>query len=131
MLTRIHAFTSSKPYIGEQASLRNTIPSQQILKLLIREVGVDAERIYASESWGLSVSFLSIILLPIVRNAAEHAGAIVFAFKNNLDISLGVALGSATQISLFVVRIHLHKVLKFSFGFPSWLGIIDRNVTTM
>ncbi|KAK9153514.1 hypothetical protein Sjap_000994 [Stephania japonica] len=57
----------------------------------------------ASDSWGLSVSFLSIILLPIVGNAAEHAGAIIFAFKNKLDISLGVALGSATQISMFVV----------------------------
>ncbi|KAJ6381471.1 hypothetical protein OIU77_030202 [Salix suchowensis] len=57
----------------------------------------------ASESWGLSVSFISIILLPIVGNAAEHAGAVIFAFKNKLDISLGVALGSATQISLFVV----------------------------
>ncbi|CAH2064356.1 unnamed protein product [Thlaspi arvense] len=57
----------------------------------------------ASDSWGLSVNFISIILLPIVGNAAEHAGAIIFAFKNKLDISLGVALGSATQISLFVV----------------------------
>ncbi|GMY25494.1 vacuolar cation/proton exchanger 3-like [Fagus crenata] len=57
----------------------------------------------ASESWGLSVSFLSIILLPIVGNAAEHAGAVIFAFKNKLDISLGVALGSATQIAVFVV----------------------------
>ncbi|KAF8042165.1 hypothetical protein BT93_A0701 [Corymbia citriodora subsp. variegata] len=57
----------------------------------------------ASASWGLSVSFLSIILLPIVGNAAEHAGAIIFAFKNKLDISLGVALGSATQIAMFVV----------------------------
>ncbi|XP_015960944.1 vacuolar cation/proton exchanger 3 [Arachis duranensis] len=57
----------------------------------------------ASESWGLSVSFLSIILLPIVGNAAEHAGAIIFAFKNKLDITLGVALGSATQIGMFAV----------------------------
>ncbi|KAL5056765.1 hypothetical protein RYX36_028369 [Vicia faba] len=38
----------------------------------------------ASDSWGLSVSFLSIILLPVVGNAAEHAGAIIFAFKNKL-----------------------------------------------
>jgi len=38
----------------------------------------------ASNSWGISVSFLSIILLPIVGNAAEHAGAIIFAFKNKL-----------------------------------------------
>ncbi|KAM7256908.1 hypothetical protein ACFE04_012649 [Oxalis oulophora] len=57
----------------------------------------------ASDSWGLSVSFISIILLPIVGNAAEHAGAIIFAFKNKLDISLGVAMGSATQISMFAV----------------------------
>ncbi|XVF46734.1 hypothetical protein PTKIN_Ptkin03bG0052200 [Pterospermum kingtungense] len=57
----------------------------------------------ASESWGISISFISIILIPIVGNAAEHAGAIIFAFKNKLDISLGVALGSATQISMFAV----------------------------
>ncbi|KAG5584676.1 hypothetical protein H5410_045110 [Solanum commersonii] len=57
----------------------------------------------ASDSWGISVSFISVILLPIVGNAAEHAGAIIFAFKNKLDISLGVALGSATQIAMFVV----------------------------
>ncbi|KAI3694894.1 hypothetical protein L1987_77877 [Smallanthus sonchifolius] len=57
----------------------------------------------ASTSWGISVSFISIIVLPIVGNAAEHAGAIIFAFKNKLDITLGVALGSATQISVFVV----------------------------
>ncbi|KAG1363236.1 vacuolar cation/proton exchanger 1a [Cocos nucifera] len=57
----------------------------------------------ASESWGISVRFISIILLPIVGNAAEHAGAIIFAFKNKLDITLGVSLGSATQVSMFVV----------------------------
>ncbi|XP_030464374.2 vacuolar cation/proton exchanger 3-like isoform X1 [Syzygium oleosum] len=57
----------------------------------------------ASSSWGISVSFISVILLPIVGNAAEHAGSIIFALKNKLDISLGVALGSATQISMFVV----------------------------
>ncbi|KAI3786972.1 hypothetical protein L1987_41089 [Smallanthus sonchifolius] len=57
----------------------------------------------ASKTWGLSVSFMSIILLPIVGNAAEHAGAVIFAFKNKLDISLGVALGSASQILMFVV----------------------------
>ncbi|KAI3694656.1 hypothetical protein L1987_77624 [Smallanthus sonchifolius] len=64
----------------------------------------------ASKTWGLSVSFMSIILLPIVGNAAEHAGAVIFAFKNKLDISLGVALGSASQILMFVVR----KYAKFN-----------------
>ena len=41
----------------------------------------------ASESWAISVDFISIIVLPIVGNAAEHAGAIVFAFKNKLVIN--------------------------------------------
>ncbi|XP_009591669.1 vacuolar cation/proton exchanger 3-like isoform X1 [Nicotiana tomentosiformis] len=59
----------------------------------------------ASDSWGISVSFISLILLPIVGNAAEHAGSIIFALKNKLDISLGVALGSASQISMFVVPV--------------------------
>lgn len=57
----------------------------------------------ASNSWGVSIGFLSVILLPIVGNAAEHAAALIFAFKNKLDICLGVALGSATQISMFVI----------------------------
>jgi len=41
-------------------------------------------------------------LVPIAGNAAEHASAIVFAAKNRLDISLGVAVGSSIQIALFV-----------------------------
>ncbi|XXG85847.1 hypothetical protein AAC387_Pa11g0863 [Persea americana] len=57
----------------------------------------------ASKSWGVSVSFSSIILLPIVGNATEHAGAVIFAIRDKLDISLGVALGSSTQIAMFVV----------------------------
>jgi len=44
-----------------------------------------------------------VIILPIVGNAAEHASAIMFALKDKLDISLGVAIGSSTQISMFVI----------------------------
>ncbi|CAN6444891.1 unnamed protein product [Victoria cruziana] len=57
----------------------------------------------ASESLGMPISFISVILLPIVGNAAEHASAIMFAVKDKLDISLGVAIGSSTQISMFVI----------------------------
>lgn len=38
----------------------------------------------AADSWGLSVGFIGLILLPIVGNAAEHAGAVIFAFRNKL-----------------------------------------------
>eukprot|EP00227_Mantoniella_beaufortii_P012769 CAMPEP_0197582066 /NCGR_PEP_ID=MMETSP1326-20131121/5391_1 /TAXON_ID=1155430 /ORGANISM="Genus nov. species nov., Strain RCC2288" /LENGTH=434 /DNA_ID=CAMNT_0043146083 /DNA_START=258 /DNA_END=1562 /DNA_ORIENTATION=- len=57
----------------------------------------------ASASWDFSVAFISVILLPIVGNAAEHASAVMFAMKNKMDISLGVAVGSATQIALLVI----------------------------
>ncbi|XWS47273.1 hypothetical protein CRYUN_Cryun14cG0138300 [Craigia yunnanensis] len=55
----------------------------------------------ASTSLKIPVAFISVILLPIVGNAAEHAGAIMFAMKDKLDISLGVAIGSSTQIAMF------------------------------
>ncbi|KAG6549629.1 hypothetical protein Mapa_008607 [Marchantia paleacea] len=57
----------------------------------------------ASEMWDVPVAFISVIILPIVGNAAEHASAVMFALKDKLDISLGVAIGSSTQISMFVI----------------------------
>ncbi|XWS75934.1 hypothetical protein CRYUN_Cryun01aG0134200 [Craigia yunnanensis] len=55
----------------------------------------------ASTALKIPVAFISVILLPIVGNAAEHAGAIMFAMKDKLDISLGVAIGLSTQIAMF------------------------------
>jgi len=57
----------------------------------------------AAEDLGIPILFMGTILLPIVGNAAEHAASIIFALKNKMDISLGIAVGSATQISLFVL----------------------------
>ncbi|KAL8507878.1 hypothetical protein ACS0TY_018431 [Phlomoides rotata] len=57
----------------------------------------------ASVAMNIPVAFISVILLPIVGNAAEHAGAVMFAIKDKLDISLGVAIGSSTQIAMFVI----------------------------
>jgi len=47
--------------------------------------------------------FIGIILLPIVGNACEHASAIRFAVQDKPGLSIGIAVGSSTQISLFVV----------------------------
>eukprot|EP00262_Sarcandra_glabra_P020263 TRINITY_DN798_c0_g1_i1.p1 TRINITY_DN798_c0_g1~~TRINITY_DN798_c0_g1_i1.p1 ORF type:complete len:448 (+),score=41.24 TRINITY_DN798_c0_g1_i1:93-1436(+) len=93
--------SDEEPVIGFASAFTWLVGMTAVIALLSEYVVVTIED--ASESWGISVSFISIILLPIVGNAAEHAGAIIFAFKNKLDITLGVALGSATQISMFVV----------------------------
>lgn len=57
----------------------------------------------AANSANISAVFVAAIVLPIVGNAAEHAGAVMFAMKNKLDLTLGVAIGSSTQIALFVL----------------------------
>jgi Ca2+:H+ antiporter len=64
-------------------------------------------------SSGISKTFIGLILLPIVGNAgiswidgrtneAEHVTAVVVAYKNKMDLALGVAVGSSMQIALFV-----------------------------
>lgn len=54
------------------------------------------------ESSGLSKTFIGLIVIPIVGNAAEHVTAIVVAMKDKMDLAIGVAVGSLLQIALFV-----------------------------
>lgn len=51
---------------------------------------------------GISKTFIGLILLPIVGNAAEHVTACVVAWKDKMDLAIGVAIGSSMQIALFV-----------------------------
>ena len=50
----------------------------------------------------ISKTFIGLILLPIVGNAAEHVTAVVVAYKNKMDLAIGVAIGSSMQIALLV-----------------------------
>lgn len=54
------------------------------------------------ETAHISKTFIGLILLPIVGNAAEHVTAIVVALKDKMDLALGVAIGSSMQIALLV-----------------------------
>jgi Ca2+:H+ antiporter len=56
----------------------------------------------AIEDLGLSELFVGLIVIPIIGNAAEHSSAILFAMRNKVDITLEIAIGSSTQIALFV-----------------------------
>ena len=46
--------------------------------------------------------FVGLILIPLIGNAAEHASAVIFALKDRLDITIEIAVGSSTQIAMFV-----------------------------
>eukprot|EP00746_Dinoflagellata_sp_MGD_P017601 gnl/MRDRNA2_/MRDRNA2_140524_c0_seq1.p1 gnl/MRDRNA2_/MRDRNA2_140524_c0~~gnl/MRDRNA2_/MRDRNA2_140524_c0_seq1.p1 ORF type:complete len:467 (-),score=74.93 gnl/MRDRNA2_/MRDRNA2_140524_c0_seq1:86-1486(-) len=56
-----------------------------------------------SKALGLSETFIGIVVLPIVGNACEHSTAVIFALKDNVDLAIGIALGSAVQVSLLVI----------------------------
>ena len=56
----------------------------------------------AHDSLGIPLPFLSTIVLPIVGNAAEHASAILFAYKNKMEITLGVAVGEISWLELLI-----------------------------
>jgi len=51
----------------------------------------------------LSPTFVGLILLPIVGNVVEHLTAISMAMKDKMEIAMGIAVGSGTQVSMFVV----------------------------
>lgn len=50
----------------------------------------------------ISKTFIGLILLPIVGNAAEHVTAVIVALKDKMDLAMGVAIGSSMQIALLV-----------------------------
>jgi len=58
-----------------------------------------------SKQFGFGEMFVGAIIVGIVGNAAEHSSAIMLAKKGKIDISIGIAAGSGTQIALFVVPI--------------------------
>lgn len=54
------------------------------------------------ERWGINETFVGIILLPIVGNAAEHVSSVTFALKDKMNLCIGIAVASSLQIGLLV-----------------------------
>jgi Ca2+:H+ antiporter len=58
-----------------------------------------------AESLGWTELFIGMIFVAIIGNAAEHVSAITIAMKDRMDLSLQIAIGSTTQIAMFVVPV--------------------------
>jgi Ca2+:H+ antiporter len=71
---------------------------------LVSEVFVGSVQ-YAATAFGMSPAFVGFIIVALVGAAAEMAAAFSAARKNHLDLSVGIALGSAAQIALFVAPV--------------------------
>jgi Ca2+:H+ antiporter len=75
-----------------------------ILVAMVSEIFVESVQ-KAAETLGLSPAFVGFIIVALVGAAAEMAVAFSAARKNRLDMSVSIALGSASQIALFVAPV--------------------------
>ncbi|HUS18256.1 MAG TPA: calcium/proton exchanger [Terriglobales bacterium] len=69
-----------------------------------------------TKSFGMTELFVGVIVVAIVGNAAEHSTAIMVARQNKMDLAMTIAVGSSTQIALFVAP--LLVFLSMAVGHP-------------
>jgi Ca2+:H+ antiporter len=99
--------SETHPMEGPLWSARKAI---LILGLATVAVAIESEVLVhaateATRTLGLTQTFLGLIIIPIIGNAAEHATAVVVAGKGKMDLALQIALGSSTQVALLVAPI--------------------------
>lgn len=57
------------------------------------------------DEYGVSELFVGVIVVPIVGNIAEHIVGVQIAYKNQMDFSMAISLGSSIQVALLVTPI--------------------------
>lgn len=87
-----------------------TMMAAVLSELLVHTVETTAQTL------GLSKMFIGIVLVAIIGNAAEHSTAILMAMKNKMDLAINIALGSGSQIALFVAPVLVYA--SFIFNHP-------------
>jgi Ca2+:H+ antiporter len=81
-----------------------TLAGVTVVVALVSEIFVESVQ-QAAEAFGMTPAFVGFIVVALVGGAAEMASAFSGARKNRLDLSVGIALGSASQIALFVAPV--------------------------
>jgi Ca2+:H+ antiporter len=81
-----------------------TLASVTVMVALVSEVFVGSVQ-QAAAALGISPAFVGFVIVALVGGAAEAVTAFSAARKDRLDLSVGIALGSASQIALFVTPV--------------------------
>lgn len=81
-----------------------TLAAVTALVALVSEVFVESVQ-KAAEAFGMTPAFVGFVVVALVGAAAEMVSAFSAARKDRLDLSVGIALGSASQIALFVAPV--------------------------
>jgi Ca2+:H+ antiporter len=59
----------------------------------------------AARALGMNNVFIGVVVVAVVGNAAEHFSAVRMAWKGRMDVAVQIAVGSSTQIALFVAPV--------------------------
>lgn len=82
---------------------------------------------FVAKSFGWTELFIGVIIVAIVGNAAEHASAVMMAYKNKMDVAVEIAIGSTLQVAMFVAPVLVITSLFFPTKMPllfSWQELI-------
>ena len=93
--------TEQEPQMSRTAAVVLLLCSTALVAVCA-EFMVDAIPLMITPGSAVSQTFIGLIILPIVGNAAEHVTAVTVAAKNKMDLAIGVAIGSSIQIALFI-----------------------------
>ena len=81
-----------------------TLAGVTLLVALVSEIFVESVQ-QAAAAFGMTPAFVGFIIVALVGGAAEMASALSAARQNRMDLSVSIALGSASQIALFVAPV--------------------------
>jgi Ca2+:H+ antiporter len=81
--------------------LAATVGIALVSELLVGAVAATAREL------GMTELFVGVIVVALVGNAAEHFSAVSLAGRNQMDAAIAIAVGSSTQIALFVAPVLL------------------------
>lgn len=74
-----------------------TLAVSAMSEILVDTIDGFAHRFHISEV------FTSMVIVPFFSNVAEQVSAILFAYRNEMDLCVGVTVGSAIQVASFVL----------------------------
>jgi Ca2+:H+ antiporter len=95
---------------GEDEHHWRLLPSVVVLLVTTVLVGLESEWLVDSmkslaTTFGWSEVFMGVVVVAVIGNVAEHASAVWMAWKNRMDLSLEIAVGSSLQVAMFVAPI--------------------------
>jgi Ca2+:H+ antiporter len=124
----------SRPSLHPAAQRPKLWPSLVQLLLAAAATAVASEVLVSAlagtlEQVHLPEVFVGVVIVAIVGNAAEHSTALIFGWRGEMDVALGIAWESSKQIALFVAPVLVFAGV--AFGVPMDLVFTPLEVTAV